>query len=222
MGVRRVCLLLAALVVAGTAASAAPAHALRFGADLRRPANAQFGCTVIPGILPLPSGAATCTWFSAGTAGNQREGFNVPAGRGTVRRVRVKVGPVTGPMRIVVLRSVRSAQGGVALCCRERLRSRAFTPRANAVSTVRVAFAVRNDRVPNPVSEAFSFDTLALSVLAPGVPVPAHDTGILDPLAAPISAAFFPALRARQERADSTGTTGFQVLLNADWLPSRR
>lgn len=220
---RRCCAAIAA--IAATAGLPAPAaQAVFFGADLRRPANARFDCTVIPSaVLPLPSGAGTCTWFSTGTATSSREGFNVPAGRGRVVRVLVKAGPVTGPMRVVVLRSVRDPLSTAApACCRERLRSRVFTPRPNATTRIRVSFPVRNDRVPNPVSGAVSFDTLALNVLAPGVPIPAHDTGATDALTAPLGGAFFPRLRPGQLRADVTGTLGYQVLLRAEWLPSRR
>jgi hypothetical protein len=205
------------------ASGAAPASAVFFGADLRRPANATFDCQVVPSVtFPLASGATTCTWFGTGSATSSRESFNVPAGRGRVVRVAVRVGAATGPMRVIVMRSVRAEGSAVSSCCRERLRSRIFTPRTNAVTRVRVNFAVRNDRVPNPESNAYSFDTLALSVLRPGVPIPAHDTGITDPLAAPLAATFFPALAPRQLRADAAGTAGYQVLLRGEWLPSRR
>ena len=61
----------------------------------------------------------------------------VPPGNGTIVMVRVRVGAITGPMQVVVLRAVRSAQGPVQIpkdggaganvaCCTEVGRSAAF------------------------------------------------------------------------------------------------
>jgi hypothetical protein len=129
----------------------------------------------------------------------------------------------------VVLRSVRSAQGPVGTtpggagvnvaCCKEVGRSGVFVPAPNAVTNVAVNLPVKADIVPNPISLAYDFDTLALSVLAPGVPVPVHDTGNYQDITGPTAGIYFPAILPGQERADSFGTLGYQVLMQADWVP---
>ena len=78
---------------------------------------------------------------------------------------------------------------------------------------------MKADIVPNPITEAFDFDILALSVLAPGVPIPVHDTGNYQDISGPTSGIYFPAIAPGQTRADSFGTVGFQLLLQADWVP---
>ena len=55
--------------------------------------------------------------------------------------------------------------------CTEVGRTPVSTPAPNAVTTVDTALAVRKDVVPDPVNNTLTFDALALSVLAPSVPV---------------------------------------------------
>jgi hypothetical protein len=211
-----------AIVLAATAQAQIP-----FGANLNRPANANFDCRVmlLPDYLGRPSfayptNADTCTWMAAGTASNSSEATLVPPGRGTVVRIRVRVGPVTGPMQVVVLRGVRDPSStGFPVCCRQVAQTGAFQPAPQAVTTINTALPVKKDVVPNPISNAVDFDAIALSVLAPGVPIPLSDTGNYAPLTAPIANSYYPAFGPGQERADYTGNVGFQVLLQGDWVP---
>jgi hypothetical protein len=221
----------------------APAQVITFGADLNRPVNYRFDCGVGPGVdafgglFLYPTNVTTCTWIGVGRNFGQAESFLVPSGVGTVTNVRVKVGPITGPMQVVVLRAIRSAQdpmnplppdpsdppvlgpGVNVACCFEVGRSAPFVPAANAITNVAVNLPVKADIVPNPISLAYDFDLLGLSILAPGVPIPAHDTGNYQNLAGPGALIYFPAIGPGQERADSFGTGGFQPLLQADWVP---
>jgi hypothetical protein len=206
-----------------------------FGADLNRPANTGFDCGVGPGTGALgqpvyyPTNVTNCTWLATGRNFGQLENTLVPSGQGTVTSVRVRVGPITGPMQVVVLRAVRSAQGPVgttpggagvnAACCKEVGRSGVFVPPANAVSNIAVNLPVKSDVVPNPITLAYDFDMLGLNVLAPGVPIPAHDVGNYQDVTGPTAAIYFPAMLPGQERADSFGTLGYQLLLQADWVP---
>ena len=221
----------AALATALGAAVLAPtASAIPFGANLALPANAPFDCTVLPvpnvfgtGYVALPSPAPTCTWTAVGTIAQPAAGsFLVPVA-GTVTQVRVRVGPVTGPLQVVVLRSFRDANSTASpVCCTEVGRTPPFTPAPNAVTTLQTALAVRRDVLPDPVNDTFTFDALALSVLAPNVPIPAFDSGIHDPanFAAPQAVVFHPAVGPGQERFTHAGVGGFQVLLDADVTPS--
>ena len=219
------------------AASLARAQVVTFGADLNRPVNYRFDCGAGPGVdafgglFLYPTNVSTCTWLASGRNFGQAENSLVPSGVGTVTNVRVKVGPITGPMQIVVLRAIRPKDvvpptgppyhgppANVA-CCTEVGRSAVFTPAPNAISNIAVNLPVKADIVPNPITEAFDFDILALSVLAPGVPIPVHDTGNYQDISGPTSGIYFPAIAPGQTRADSFGTVGFQVLLQADWVP---
>jgi hypothetical protein len=218
-----------ALVMTLGGVAAPSASAIPFGADLTRSANVNFDCTVLPGPPPfgpgftvLPSNAATCTWINVGSVANSQAGsFLAPAG-GTVTRIAVRVGPATGPMQVVVMRAFRDANSlDPPVCCTEVARTPVFTPAANAVTTLATALPVRKDVVPDPVSNTLTFDALGLSVLAPGVPIPAFDVGDHNPgnLNIPSAVVHFPAIAPGQEAFLNTGVGGFQVLMAADVTP---
>ncbi|MCU0308384.1 MAG: hypothetical protein MUE51_11570 [Thermoleophilia bacterium] len=213
----------AALSALAGLALPAGAAAIPFGANLDRPANSRVDCTLLPfGFFASPTNVTTCTWTAIGRLGDFSEGLNVPAGRGTITAVRVRVGPVTGPMQAVVFRSLRNPLSTTPpVCCQVVGLSPVFTPAPNAVTTVQVAFPVVNDRVVEPGLEALRFDTLALSVLAPGVPIPAHDTGNYDPSTAQGGLGFYPALtRIGEERVGPAGLGGYQLLVSGEWVPA--
>ena len=202
-----------------------PAIAKRFGANLHRSANYGLDCSKVfafgapPPYNFAPTGGNTCTWFSSGDGiGDTRESMIVPSGKGVITRVRVKVGPHTGPMRVVVLHTVN---GPVTACCKAIAQSRVFTPRRNRITTIRVHLRVENlrTRFKHGVLLYADFDTIALSVLRGGVPVPAHDTG--DYSNGPIAGFYVPAIRLHQERAAPGGYRGLMPLLNADWKRRR-
>ncbi|MBK5231156.1 MAG: hypothetical protein JJE27_08305 [Thermoleophilia bacterium] len=144
----------------------------------------------------------------------------MPAGNGIVTKVRVKVGPTTGPMQVVVLRALRhpnAAPDAGAACCKSVAASPVFTPQANAITAIDTQFAVRNDIVPDPASGVYNFDQLGLSVLQAGVPIPANSTGNYGGMA-DANTVFYPAWQSvGQERADGGGMAGYVVLMNADW-----
>ncbi len=197
-----------------------PASALTtIGADLNRPANAAFGCEALAstdafgGRLFLPSGAQTCTYLGSGSISDQREVPGAPA-TGVVVRARVKVGPVTGPMQITVLRATRSGIGFA--CCFHAGETPPFVPAANAVTTLNVRLPVRFDLNP-----AFgeTRDYVGLTVLAPGVPIPAHEEGAPGRFGAPLAASWFPHVRPGDERVDSAGVAGVVPLVQADVVP---
>jgi hypothetical protein len=223
-------ILFAAALLLLAPATARP-QAITFGANLNRPVNYRFDCGVGPGVgafgeqVLYPTNVGNCTWLAIGTNFGQSEGLLVPNGMGTITSVRIKVGPITGPMQVVVLNALRADPMGDppdpsdTSCCFEKARSTPFTPPANAISTIAVNLAVNADITPQPGSNFFSFDALALSVLAPGVPIPAHDTGIYNDISGPSALLFFPAFRPGGTRADGFGTSGYQLLMEATWVP---
>jgi hypothetical protein len=222
---------LAALVLAATCTDVS-AETRTIGANLNRAHNTNFDCTTYPGPdpfgnpTPYPSFATTCTWLTVGRSyRTTREGTVVPGGRGVVTRVRVRMGAgrATGPMRVVVLRSLRDSPGpapstgGSAGCCHEVGRSRVFTPRPGGVTTIATNLAVQNRR--NPRNDLEVTDTLALSVLRPQVAVPVTNTGNHAPLGGAVSLVFSPAVRPGDNRVDGAGvSSGFITLLNATWV----
>ena len=169
---------------------AAPAAAsaqvtVTIGANLQRAPNAAFDCTALPtidafgGRTFLPStyvhgifGGApmtSCTYLAVAGLGGQGELTQAP-GPGVVTQVAVRIGPTTGPMQVVVLRSIRSKITQSGGCCTLVAASQVFTPTPNTVTAVPVALPMNTSfSADEEVGEAV--DYLGLSVLAAGVPI---------------------------------------------------
>jgi hypothetical protein len=164
-----------AVLLLGVVAVPAPAQAGSFGADLSLPANGDRTCR--QGLFPDPSMAAvvgvqhaSCTWWSAGSLMPGAGDALVPRGGGMLRRVRVKVGPVTGRMQVLVLRQRRHVNLGTAACCFYVAATPVFTPAPNEITELETNIPVRNDY--DPASGLENFDLLVVSSLDPDVPVP--------------------------------------------------
>jgi hypothetical protein len=209
------------IAVAGAAAPgvAAAQAQTTFGADLSRPANAPFGCDSHPvGTFrvfnPDPN---SCTWSSSGSLAIPPTESPIVPGDGTVTAVRVKTGPSgaglqgTGPMQVVVLRSLGSGGGG-AQCCLIAGASQVFTPAENAVTAVPMNLRVEN----NNTGGINTLDSLGLSVLAPGVRIPAYYDGANDLT----STVFSPAVQPGTQNVNRNGSSGAKLLINADWIPA--
>jgi hypothetical protein len=204
---------------------AQPAAAIPFGTNLNRPPSLAAG--FCPNFVPFtPQVGQTCAWQSV----NLQTGESPfpPAGTGVVTRVSVRVGGSTGPMQMVVLRGLRDPElipsdpnvengfPGSAnyVCCKAVAFSQVFVPAAGTTSTVAVNLPTRNDLAPDPATNKYVGDFLALQVLSPNVRIPAA----ADPGA--IAGGFFPAWQALgEERAGVYGQTGMAVLFNGDWTP---
>lgn len=211
--------LLLAVVGVGVPGIATAQAQTTFGADLNRPANAPFGCDSHPvGTFrvfnPDPN---SCTWSSSGSLTIPPTESPIVPGDGTVTTVRVKTAPSgdglqgTGPMQVVVLRSLGSGGGG-AQCCLIPVASQVFTPAENAVTAVTVNLPVEN----NNTGGINTLDSLGLSVLAPGVRIPAFYDGGNDLT----STVFSPAVQAGTQNVNRNGSSGARLLINADWTPA--
>ncbi len=210
--------LLIAVVGVGMPGVAAAQGPTTFGADLNRPANAPFGCDSHPvGTFrvfnPDPN---SCTWSSSGSLTIPATESPIVPGDGTVTTVRVKTGPSggglqgSGPMQVVVLRSLGSGGGGPQ-CCLIAAASPVFTPAENAVTAVPVNLRVQN----NNTGGINTLDSLGLSVLAPGVRIPAYYDGGNDLT----STVFSPAVQLGTQNVNRNGSSGAKLLINADWIP---
>jgi hypothetical protein len=200
------------LLLAAFAATPATASATTFGANLSREPNSPTTCLGAQIIIVATTCSASSIDLSTG------ESNFPPAGEGVVSRVRVRVGPATGPMQIVeeeALRQDNPADPGhpTYACCKAVATSGVFTPAANAITTVPVDFHVKQDLAPEP-SGYYVDQHLSLSVLDPNVPIPAN----IDPNAS--DGLWFPAWQPGEERAGIFGTAGAMVLFNADWEPA--
>ncbi len=227
---------LTSIVIGALLALPAAASATSFGLPLgTAPFNVvpsyPYDCSIVYGLpfgLPDPSGtrpAQSCIWAHVPTPAEIQaaHGRNIslePPGTGTVTQVHVAVGPRTGPMQVVVMRALYSNTATPGrpndACCFPTARSQTFTPRANAITTVNVNLPVKEDATPpaDDLSTIADFDTIALAVLAPGVPVPLYYTG---DSTQPADFIWNTATPSTTVPGFSSDTGGFFVALGAEW-----
>lgn len=198
----------------------ASASAATFGADLNNVPNNQTTCGAgAPPLYLFDVGSPSCMYFSGAPGPTP-----YAPSSGTVTAVRIRIGAVTGPMQVVVLRSLYQNKAGDPghpdyACCFVESYGPVFEPRAHAVTTVPTSLPVTEE--PTPPADDFTTnaagDFLALSVLASNVPVPmfidnqSGDSGFYpaptpQTFAAPSQIPLFP----------STDFFAGQVLINAD------
>jgi hypothetical protein len=214
--------------LASAAATATTATASTFGADLNQPPNNTITCDqgwpndILGGFLP-PFGSSSCLWAGSGVS----QTLYAPAS-GTVSAIHVRVGPTTGPMQVVVLRTLYKntfTPGKPELaCCVIEAYGPHFTPTPNSVTTVSTSLAMVEEPTPaeTDTTTIAAGDLLALEVLAPGVPIPAYTATGGGPGEAP-DFAWFPAPSQAGIGAPSTNVVsfngdfgGYQLLLSAD------
>jgi hypothetical protein len=120
-------------------------------------------------------GQPSCTFYSSAPGPS----FYAPAS-GTVTTVRVKTGPTTGPMQVVVLYSlyqnnVNDPGHPYYACCWVAQYGPAFTPAANAITPVATSLSMVEQPTPPPNDGTTNAegDFLAISVLNSSTPIPA-------------------------------------------------
>jgi hypothetical protein len=214
------------LAIAGVAgAQSTPSAPVTIGADLSRAPDVAFDCSVIPfmnsvtGQLTPAPGGPSCTWGSPLFDASQSDGggLDVP-GTGTIDQVKLRVGASTGPMQIVILRTLfNPADTADNECCVAQAASSVFTPVANATTTLNVALPVAVDANPNDNPEFL--DQVGLSILEDGVPVPlVNETGVAVQ-DQPVGVYEAPAVAIGQSKLDSD-PSGFALDMQALWSPS--
>ena len=217
-------LIAAVAALALLAPAGAAADTKTFGTGLDRPADNTRTCetgfydpALIAGTGFPYTPYASCTWWSVGGFDGKGSSI-VPYGGGTVKRVRVKVGAVTGRMQVVALRLMRHP-GSLAdpACCFPSSASPVFTPDANGVTEIEVDMPVKHET--DKATGIVNYDVLALSVLDDGVPMPADATA--DGGWGGVVAGMFPAYEPGTERSVGYGTVvPGHVLLEADLEPA--
>jgi hypothetical protein len=211
--------LVACAALAVALAAPAQSQAVTFGANLgRAPANVET-CDQLSSVTFFPPGQTfgSCSIiFNDITTG---ESVFPPVGRGIVTRIRVRVGPSTGPMQVVVEQALRkdnpaSPGNPTYACCQAMAASQVFTPAPNAITQVNVRLPVRQDIAPDPRNGLYTDQHLALSILAGNVQIPAAGT----PGDNSFLGVWFPAWAVGQERLGPPPSyPQFIGLLSADW-----
>lgn len=202
--------------------SAEHAGAQTIGANFNRPANVQYGCELVPSLTFngfrqfFPSGVTTCTYLPSIAFGNFSESTAAPFGLSVVTRIQVKTGPRVGPMRATIIRQLGSTSVGLT-CCHFAGQSQVFTPGRNGVTSVPVRLPLESSI--DPVNGISTQDYVGLTVLAPNVPIPAHEPGgVVTELSPnnPNAGGFFPHIGpASGPRVDQNGIGGLQILIRA-------
>lgn len=210
-------LLLAAVVCWGAPSTAS---AVTFGADLNSPPLSPMPTCAQLSML-VGAGATSCMYSYLGSSSTLS-----PPASGTVTRVRVRAGEVTGPMRVNVIRFLfqqtadpaRPTSAGPFL----QVYGPQFTPTPNAVTTVPVSLPVQvtTPPVPGDLTTIQAIDALALEVLDPNTQVPVFTSSgaltypvVPGPSSQGLGAPSTNALR-------SFTVIGFGVLMNAELEPS--
>lgn len=218
---RRVLPALATALLALALPGRAPAQTT-FGADLAQEPDVTFGCEEQPFEPPEVTHASSCTWTTDATTATQpSQALQPPEGNGTITQVSVKVGPHTGPMKVVIMRvllefvdiDTEDVHAEIS-CCDDAGESEVFTPKAEGVTTVPVNLPVE---VQGGVTPGLKVDDLVgLSVLEAGVPIPAVDEKSLNILEEPDDFDEFPAMT--QGNIQLAGDPiGYQLLMDAVW-----
>ena len=199
-------------------AAVLPAQAsatVTFGANLNQvPADNMADCTTLP-PWGVPTFATSCTWYSTVS---EAENDIVPLGVGVITRARVRVGAVTGPMQFVIGRAQVDKNkeiGHQLLCCVWRTAGPVFTPAPNSITAVSLNAPV--EQVRDFASKQDLFDNLALSVLAPGVPIPAAPVAAGALNITSTAGACWPAVQQGNSYCMPGGPGRYVVLFNADW-----
>lgn len=199
-----------------------------FGASLAQAPDAQFNCTAFPlgdGSIQAPGvpDDSSCMWVTAtGDAQSPTAGLLTPAGTGTITTVRLRAGTSTGPMEFVVLTVEVDTTNGRVSCCTAAYVGQPFTPQADSVTTLHPNVRVHTDGPGEKSAPPLQVgDILGLSVLQDGVPIPAINeiASGLPQNEMPSDDIEYPAYT-QGETAPASGTVGYQLGMNADWVPS--
>jgi hypothetical protein len=208
---------------------AAKAQTVTFGANVTTEVpQSTYDCTQEPGAFgngawtPVPGylNDSSCTWTTPANSVNPSESLVTPGGTGTITTVRLRVGAVTGPMRLVVLNFEYDPSNENAQCCNAAYVGQPFTPAANSITTLQTSLPVHTDAGGQESAPPYEVaDLLALNIDEDGVPIPVVDyTGRgLSVNALPSDNIHWPAYVQGQTDL-AGGYYGYQLDMSADWV----
>ena len=193
-----------------------------FGASLSQAPDVSFDCSVIPYATPIRSQGTSCTWGTPlfDVSNTSAGGLDVP-GNGNVYQVRLRVGASTGPMQLVVLRTLFDPNDlSNNECCVDVAQSSVFTPVANGITTLNVDLPVGEGQESDNGATVDFLDQIGLSILEDGVAIPAIDQTSLEATEQqPVVNFNAPALTlgASQLAGDPDG---YELDMQATWYPT--
>jgi hypothetical protein len=193
-----------------------PTHPVTIGASLGQAPNVSFDCSVIPFTFPGPApGGPSCTWGNPLIPGTSA-GLDVP-GTGTIYRVRLRVGASTGPMQLVVLRTLFDPHDIVNnQCCVAHARSSVFTPVANGITTLNVTLPVAEE--DSPTATIDYLDQVGLSILKDKVAIPLINETSLPIQQQPVDDYNQPAMTLGESQL-AADPAGYALDMQAAWYP---
>ncbi len=210
---------LATSVAVAFAGGTAAAQPETIGADLSQAPDVNFDCTIIPYVPAAAQGGPSCTWGNplASLSNAAAGGLSVP-GNGTITQVKLRVGGSTGPMQLVVLRTLFNARDITQnSCCVATAVSSTFTPVANGITTLNVALPVGFDN--SPTDQVDYLDHVGLSILEDGVTIPLVDATSVPLSDQPADEYVEPAM-AVGANVLAGDPSGYTLDMQATWTPS--
>jgi hypothetical protein len=216
-----------ASVVVAVLAAVTPAGAyafgpVTFGASLAQAPDVSFDCSVIPYASPIRSPGTSCTWgtplFDVSNASSG--GLDVP-GSGNVYQVKLRVGASTGPMQLVVLRTLFDPNDlSSNQCCVDVAQSSVFTPVANGITTLNVALPVGEGQESDNGATVDFLDQVGLSILEDGIAIPAIDETSLEATEQqPVVNFNAPAMTLGESQL-AGDPDGYELDMQATWYPT--
>lgn len=205
-----------------TPAVASASGPVTFGASLAQAPDVNFDCSVIPYATPIRSPGTSCTWGTPlfDVSNTSAGGLDVP-GNGNVYQVRLRVGASTGPMQLVVLRTLFDPNDlSSNECCVDVAQSSVFTPVVNGITTLNVDLPVGEGQESDNGATVDFLDQIGLSILEDGVAIPVIDETSLEATEQqPVVNFNAPAmtLGASQLAGDPDG---YELDMQATWYPT--
>ena len=195
---------------------------MTFGATLTPGSCVSFELPVIPYTTPIRSPGTSCTWGTLffDVSNSSAGGLDVP-GNGNVYQVKLRVGASTGPMQLVVLRTLFDPNDlSSNECCVDVAQSSVFTPVANGITTLNVDLPVGEGQESDNGAIVDFLDQIGLSILEDGVAIPVIDETSLEATEQqPVVNFNAPALTLGMSQL-AGDPDGYQLDMQATWYPA--
>jgi len=193
-----------------------------FGASLTQAPDVTFDCSVIPYTNPIRSPGTSCTWGTPlfDVSNSSAGGLDAP-GNGNVYQVKLRVGSSTGPMQLVVLRTLFDPNDlSSNQCCVDVAQSSVFTPVANGITTLNVDLPVGEGQESDNGATVDFLDQIGLSILEDGVAIPAiSETSLEASEQQPVVTFNAPAMTLGESQL-AGDPDGYELDMQATWYPT--
>ena len=197
---------------------------MTFGASLTQAPDVTFDCSVIPYATPIKAPGTSCTWGTPlfDVSNSSAGGLDSPGnGNGNVYQVKLRVGSTSGPMQLVVLRTLFNPNDlSSNQCCVDVAQSSVFTPVVDGITTLNVNLPMGEGEESNNGATVDFLDQLGLSILEDGVPIPAIDETSLEATEQdPVVNFNAPAMTLGESQL-AGDPDGYELDMQATWYPA--